>query len=243
MKMRKTVFVSVAAAAAIFSSSALATTCTDLMEKYASENAKSPVVYRSVLQGKRGLIYRDMTLKARKMDAAGDSKGCVETVNAMQARIKADVEKDKGVNKGAWSNAAKNRIGNGVSISQFRQSDLSKDKFVGKTAYDADGQPVGMVDHYVVVGEDRYVLVSPTRFMGGSDEYRVVPISMIRIVKDDGSVLIPLKAKQFSTMKTVPTPDFLTTAARCVAVRPRRPLLPRRSVCGRRPRRRRTVRR
>ena len=147
MKMRSTLFIGAAAAAAMFSSSALATTCSDLAAKYASENAKSPTVYRSVLQGERGAIYRDMSLKAQALDKKGDAKGCVSTVEKMQAMIKAQVEKDKGVNDGAWSNARKNRIGNGVSVSQFKQSDLSKDKFVGQTAYDAEGHPIGMVDH------------------------------------------------------------------------------------------------
>lgn len=208
MKMRNTLFVG-AAAAAMFSSSALATTCGDLAAKYASENAKSPVVYRSILQGKRGAIYRDMSTKARALDEKGDTKGCVSTVEKMQSMIKAQVEKDKAINDGAWANAAKNRIGNGVSVSQFKQSDLSKDKFVGQTAYDAEGQPIGMVDHYVVVGEDRYLLISPTRFMGGTDNYHVVPVTTVRIVKGEGAVIVPMNAAMFSKTETVESPDYL----------------------------------
>lgn len=212
MKMRSTMFVTVAAAAAMFSSSALATTCTDLMAKYASENAKSPTVYRSVLQGKRAAIYRDMTLKARQMDAEGDTKGCISAVENMQGLIQAQVEKDKAINDGAWSNAAKNRIGNGVSTSQFRQSDLAKDKFVGKAAYDAEGAPVGVVDDMVVVGEERYFLISPANFMGAQDEYRVVPVAMVKVVKDEGSVILPLKASKLTNAMTVKSAKDLSSA-------------------------------
>ena len=62
-----------------------------------------------------------------------------------------------------------------------------------------------------MVGEDRYLLISPTRFMGGTDDYHVVPVTTVRIVKDEGSVIVPMKGSAFVKSETVDSPDFLTS--------------------------------